>query len=128
MRRATFSSPVWRTTRSADDTRQRHGGRPRHRADGRVLRGFRRRQLWPGDHRRHLYGQGPCAGLPFPARSGGRRAAPMTRVSATADGRATAQMAEYYAAFAAGSFGLVITEGIYTDKAHAQGYLFQPGL
>ncbi|WP_313372196.1 NADH:flavin oxidoreductase [Achromobacter animicus] len=54
--------------------------------------------------------------------------APMTRVSATADGRATAQMAEYYEAFAAGGFGLVITEGIYTDKAHAQGYLFQPGL
>ncbi len=54
--------------------------------------------------------------------------APMTRVSATADGRATALMADYYAAYAAGGFGLVITEGIYTDKAHAQGYLFQPGL
>ncbi|CAB3912950.1 NADH oxidase [Achromobacter aegrifaciens] len=54
--------------------------------------------------------------------------APMTRVSATEDGRATPQMADYYAAFAAGGFGLVITEGIYTDRAHAQGYLFQPGL
>ena len=54
--------------------------------------------------------------------------APMTRVSATADGLATAQMAGYYEAFARGGFGLVITEGIYTDKAHAQGYLFQPGL
>lgn len=54
--------------------------------------------------------------------------APMTRVSATADGRATPQMADYYEAFAAGGFGLVITEGIYTDKAYAQGYLFQPGL
>lgn len=54
--------------------------------------------------------------------------APMTRVSATADGHATQQMADYYEAFAAGGFGLVITEGIYTDKAHAQGYLFQPGL
>ncbi|MCY1194183.1 NADH oxidase [compost metagenome] len=54
--------------------------------------------------------------------------APMTRVSATADGRATAQMADYYEAYAAGGFGLVITEGIYTDKAYAQGYLFQPGL
>ncbi|MDB5869262.1 MAG: NADH:flavin oxidoreductase [Polaromonas sp.] len=54
--------------------------------------------------------------------------APMTRVSATADGHATAQMGDYYEAFAAGGFGLVITEGIYTDKAHAQGYLFQPGL
>ena len=54
--------------------------------------------------------------------------APMTRVSATADGHATKQMVDYYEAFAAGGFGLVITEGIYTDKAHAQGYLFQPGL
>lgn len=54
--------------------------------------------------------------------------APMTRVSATAAGHATMQMADYYEAFAAGGFGLVITEGIYTDNAHAQGYLFQPGL
>ncbi|WAI83934.1 MULTISPECIES: NADH:flavin oxidoreductase [Achromobacter] len=54
--------------------------------------------------------------------------APMTRVSATADGHATTLMADYYEAFAAGGFGLVITEGIYTDKAYAQGYLFQPGL
>jgi len=54
--------------------------------------------------------------------------APMTRVSATADGHATTRMAGYYAAFAAGGFGLVITEGIYTDKAFSQGYLFQPGL
>ncbi|WCM93736.1 NADH:flavin oxidoreductase [Acidovorax sp. NCPPB 2350] len=54
--------------------------------------------------------------------------APMTRVSATADGRATARMADYYAEFAAGGFGLIITEGVYTDKAFSQGYLFQPGL
>lgn len=54
--------------------------------------------------------------------------APMTRVSATAQGHATPAMADYYAEFAAGGFGLVITEGIYTDRAHAQGYLFQPGL
>lgn len=54
--------------------------------------------------------------------------APMTRVSATADGRATPQMVDYYEAYAAGGFGLVITEGVYTDQAHAQGYLFQPGL
>lgn len=54
--------------------------------------------------------------------------APMTRVSATADGLATRRMADYYAAFGRGGFGLVITEGIYTDHAHAQGYLFQPGL
>ncbi|WP_149193054.1 NADH:flavin oxidoreductase [Luteimonas suaedae] len=54
--------------------------------------------------------------------------APMTRVSASADGHATARMADYYRAFAAGGFGLVVSEGIYTDQAHAQGYLFQPGL
>lgn len=54
--------------------------------------------------------------------------APMTRVSAAADGRATRQMAEYYSAFAAGGFSLVITEGIYTDKEYSQGYKFQPGM
>lgn len=54
--------------------------------------------------------------------------ASMTRVSATVDGLATGRMAEYYRAFAEGGFGLVITEGIYTDKAFAQGYLHQPGL
>ncbi|WP_161828507.1 oxidoreductase [Steroidobacter agaridevorans] len=54
--------------------------------------------------------------------------APMTRVSAAEDGRATRRMAEYYSAFAAGGFGLVITEGTYTDKAFSQGYRYQPGL
>ncbi|MEW1808047.1 NADH:flavin oxidoreductase [Pseudarthrobacter sp. NPDC080039] len=54
--------------------------------------------------------------------------APMTRVSATEDGHATGRMASYYSRFAAGGFGLLITEGIYTDTAHSQGYLFQPGL
>ncbi len=37
-------------------------------------------------------------------------------------------MAEYYAQFARGGFGLVISEGTYTDTAHSQGYLNQPGL
>ncbi|SDC91886.1 2,4-dienoyl-CoA reductase [Massilia sp. PDC64] len=54
--------------------------------------------------------------------------APMTRVSATADGLPTARMADYYAQFAHGGFGLVITEGLYTDEAYSQGYLCQPGL
>jgi 2,4-dienoyl-CoA reductase-like NADH-dependent reductase (Old Yellow Enzyme family) len=54
--------------------------------------------------------------------------APMTRVSATADGVPTARMAAYYARFTDGGFGLVITEGLYTDEAYAQGYLHQPGL
>lgn len=54
--------------------------------------------------------------------------APMTRVSATADGAPTDAMAGYYAEFARGGFGLVITEGAYTDTTHSQGYLNQPGL
>lgn len=54
--------------------------------------------------------------------------APMTRVSATDGGCATGHMARYYGAFAEGGFGLVITEGIYTDKAYSQGYRNQPGL
>jgi 2,4-dienoyl-CoA reductase-like NADH-dependent reductase (Old Yellow Enzyme family) len=43
--------------------------------------------------------------------------APMTRVSATDIGCATHCMADYYGAFAKGGFGLVDTEGIYTDQA-----------
>lgn len=54
--------------------------------------------------------------------------APMTRVSAAADGTPTDAMADYYAEFARGGFGLVITEGTYTDTTHSQGYLNQPGL
>lgn len=54
--------------------------------------------------------------------------APMTRISATEDGHATAKMASYYQAYAKGGFGLLITEGIYPDTAHSQGYLFQPGI
>lgn len=54
--------------------------------------------------------------------------APMTRVSATESGSATCAMAQYYERFAKGGFGLVITEGIYTDQKFAQGYPFQPGL
>lgn len=54
--------------------------------------------------------------------------APMTRVSATADGAATQEMADYYAAFARGGFALILTEGTYPDTAHSQGYLNQPGL
>lgn len=54
--------------------------------------------------------------------------APMTRISATPAGMPTDAMARYYARFARGGFGLVITEGIYTDRAYAQGYANQPGL
>ena len=37
--------------------------------------------------------------------------APMSRVSAAADGTPTDEMTDYYAQFASGGFGLVITEG-----------------
>ena len=37
-------------------------------------------------------------------------------------------MADYYAEFARGGFGLVITEGTYTDAAYSQGYFNQPGI
>lgn len=54
--------------------------------------------------------------------------APMTRVTATEDGRATETMTRYYERFARGGFGAVITEGIYTDQAFSQGYVHQPGI
>lgn len=54
--------------------------------------------------------------------------APMTRISATPEGVPTETMVRYYQRFARGGFGLVITEGIYTDQAYAQGYTGQPGL
>jgi 2,4-dienoyl-CoA reductase-like NADH-dependent reductase (Old Yellow Enzyme family) len=54
--------------------------------------------------------------------------APMTRVSATADGTPTARMIEYYRAFAVGGFGLIVTEGTYPDDRFSQGYFNQPGI
>ncbi|MCF5052401.1 NADH:flavin oxidoreductase [Pseudomonas syringae] len=54
--------------------------------------------------------------------------APMTRVSATEDGLLTPAMHDYYLRFAKGGFGLIISEGLYTDQAFSQGYLYQPGL
>jgi 2,4-dienoyl-CoA reductase-like NADH-dependent reductase (Old Yellow Enzyme family) len=54
--------------------------------------------------------------------------APMTRITATEYGHPTQTMFDYYKRFAKGGFGLVTTEGIYTDKAFSQGYRFQPGL
>jgi len=54
--------------------------------------------------------------------------APMTRITATEDGRATETMTRYYERFARGGFGTVITEGIYTDQAFSQGYYYQPGM
>ena len=53
---------------------------------------------------------------------------PMTRTSATEDGIVTDQMAEYYARFARGGWGMVMTEGVYIDLKYSQGYTFQPGI
>lgn len=52
----------------------------------------------------------------------------MTRTSATPEGLATDQMVNYYAKFARGGFGLLITEGIYPDNKYSQGYFDQPGI
>jgi 2,4-dienoyl-CoA reductase-like NADH-dependent reductase (Old Yellow Enzyme family) len=54
--------------------------------------------------------------------------APMSRVSAGADGVPTANMQTYYEAFALGGFSIIITEGIYTDAVAAQAYPLQPGI
>ncbi|MQQ07739.1 NADH:flavin oxidoreductase [Epibacterium sp. SM1979] len=54
--------------------------------------------------------------------------APMSRASATEDGVPTAEMAEYYARFAKGGFGLLIAEGAYPDTTFSQAYSNQPGL
>ncbi|MDX3434324.1 NADH:flavin oxidoreductase [Streptomyces sp. ME01-18a] len=54
--------------------------------------------------------------------------APMSRVSAEEDGTPTAEIADYYARYAQGGFGIVISEGVYTDEAYSQGYLNQPGI
>ncbi len=54
--------------------------------------------------------------------------APMTRVSAEPDGSPNELMRDYYQGFAEGGFGLLISEGTYTDTAYSQGYFNQPGL
>lgn len=54
--------------------------------------------------------------------------APMTRVSAAADGVPTDRIGAYYRVFAEGGFGLLITEGLYIDDQTSQGYFFQPGI
>jgi len=52
----------------------------------------------------------------------------MTRVSATPDGVPTREMADYYEAFAAGGFGMIITEGTYTDELFSKANHHQPGI
>lgn len=53
--------------------------------------------------------------------------APLTRISCGDDGVPTGNMAAYYAHYAKGGWGLLFTEGTYTDLAYAQGYRGQPG-
>ncbi|MGH6807953.1 MAG: NADH:flavin oxidoreductase, partial [Ensifer adhaerens] len=55
-------------------------------------------------------------GLPFANRLS---VAPMTRISATAEGVPTERMVRYYQRFARGGISLLTTEGIYTDKTYA---------
>ena len=54
--------------------------------------------------------------------------APMSRVSAADGGLASDRMKTYYRDFAGGGFGIVITEGAYTDEDASQGYDRQPGI
>ncbi len=54
--------------------------------------------------------------------------APMTRVSAGVEGIPTPRMRRYYGDFARGGFGVVITEGTYTDADASQAYEGQPGM
>lgn len=54
--------------------------------------------------------------------------APMTRVSTNGNGVATEQMERYYRRYATGGFGLIITEGTYTDRYFSQAYPNQPGI
>jgi 2,4-dienoyl-CoA reductase-like NADH-dependent reductase (Old Yellow Enzyme family) len=54
--------------------------------------------------------------------------APMSRASATLQGIPTAAMHSYYEKFAQGGFGIIITEGLYTDDIASQAYPHQPGI
>lgn len=72
-----------------------------------------------------LFQSGQIGALTLPNRA---VLAPMTRISARQDGVPTPDMARYYARFAQGGFGLIITEGTYTDQTSAQTYACQGGL
>ncbi len=74
---------------------------------------------------RHILSPFRLNGYDLPNRS---VVAPMTRISADENGVPTAQMAEHYAAFARGGFGLMITEGTHPDTKQSQGYRDQPGI
>jgi 2,4-dienoyl-CoA reductase-like NADH-dependent reductase (Old Yellow Enzyme family) len=75
---------------------------------------------WP-----HIFSPYRLGALDLPNRT---VVAPMTRISADADGVPTAQMAHHYASFARGGFSLIITEGTHPDITFSQGYRDQPGI
>lgn len=54
--------------------------------------------------------------------------APMTRISADKKGKPTELMGDYYERFAKGGWGMIISEGVYTDQQASQGYSHQPGI
>ena len=53
---------------------------------------------------------------------------PMTRISAEDNGSVGPLMKAYYERFAAGGFGVIITEGLYTDELYSQGYYCQAAM
>ena len=54
--------------------------------------------------------------------------APMTRISASETGVPGTRMEKYYARFARGGFGTIITEGLYMDAFWSQTYAYQAGI
>jgi len=54
--------------------------------------------------------------------------APFSRSGTRGDGVPTEEMAKHYQSFARGGFGLIITEGTYTDTVFSQAFAGQPGL
>lgn len=72
-----------------------------------------------------LFEPGAIAGLDLANRY---VVAPMARISADENGVPGQIMCDYYAAFAAGGFGLIIAEGTYTDLTSSQCFPTQPGI
>jgi 2,4-dienoyl-CoA reductase-like NADH-dependent reductase (Old Yellow Enzyme family) len=73
----------------------------------------------------HVFAEGRIGSLTLANRS---MVAPLTRTSATVDGKVTPAMIDYYAEFARGGWGLIIAEASYIDLAYSQGYNNQPGI
>ncbi|MDN4625974.1 NADH:flavin oxidoreductase [Erwinia sp. PsM31] len=72
-----------------------------------------------------LFKAGQIARIAFKNRA---LVAPMTRISASETGLPGEIVQRYYASFAQGGFGGVITEGLYIDSAWSQTYAYQPGI